>query len=168
MAHLAAVRISPVIRRNFLPAIAAALFFVACIVWRVDQFLDRSTPLEFYSGDVIPPSPHLNEPFDIAWDMVPRRQCPGTTYRRIIDAAGHAYTWAEQESLSGYIAPLNERVPRWIGRPLKLPARMSLVGADGQPHPSRFQATIKFVCHPWQKYWPIEVRLPEVRFIVQP
>lgn len=156
--HLAIRRST--VRSNIRPAV-----FWLTVVALGSTLIDRSPPMVFTGGEVIPSKVRATERIQLIRYGSIDRHCNGITFREIRDAKGYVWILDSTPSLAGSLIVRPGEQQELAGRAFGLPDGI----AEGK---ARFRSSIHFTCkwfgfdNPVQRVWPIVVTLPEVEFEV--
>lgn len=172
--RLSIANATPALQRNVWPAIGTAVFIGILLLLRFDQLLDRTDPIQFIGGEVIPPVVKAGDKIQLVRRGTAYRICGGTTYRNIIDPAGYKHTIDEQKTLSSLVVPDLTAVENFVGKEFTLPVRFTFK----KESPDRGVAVIKShivyddcpwlgMSNPLIRVWTITVRLPDLHFTVE-
>lgn len=129
------------------------------------SLLDRSPPIVFTGGEVIPPVVQPGGKIQLVRDAYVTKPCGGLTYRQIIDAKGYVHLLTVTPTMSDRVMSQNG-LQHLVGRAFDLPDAITA-------GPATMRARIDYVCpwlwlerNPLQRVFPIKVALPDLTFTV--
>jgi hypothetical protein len=128
--------------------IASALLLVGLpMFWA----LDNSPPYSYDAGEVVPDPAPDGAQVSVHWRLEIHRICPGIIQRQIVDARDEIHNYDPVLAAS----PEDVSPEFWatFKLPLGLPAG-----------PARYRVHASYSCNPLQRWWPLHVTTPEIRF----
>ena len=139
-------------KTHFIAFFVSGLFIVPSM-WLV---LDREPPVIVEDAAYIGPWPITpGESFYIRYSVNRKKLCPYTIQPLIFDGASVRYVLEQQNILAaGPLGPDIYEVERTV--------------PEGAAHGwARYSTVLEFYCNPIQRYWPVQMVTPTVRFKVE-
>lgn len=130
----------------------------ACIIFGVAAYLfymiiDRDPPYVWAEGDISPNPASIGGEVAVHWKIKANRFCPGWVHTQLTDHRG--YIWSNKGHPVYNVTKDGDLV-----NTLALPRTLG-------PGEIIYMAVVCYQCNMLQYKWPICVRTPEIRFMVQ-
>lgn len=136
--------------------ISAGLFCLLCVAPISYMLLDRTPPMAYENGFIVPPVAAPGELVTVTWRTHVERSCTGTVHRKLIDSQGVVWDFEPTETAS-----FESRTHVQLSRDFKVPYAV----AYGV---TKYRVVIRWVCNPLHNWWPVVVQTPVLFFTIAP